>query len=68
MLDGRVHLQYFDMFPFKLGKLAKLLRGCEEEKLRTDNQEQEDIDSTGKVEQDTTEKRSRRRNVLVTEE
>jgi len=48
--------------------LTKLLRGCEEEKVGSDDQEKEDVDGTGKVEHDNTEKGSRRRYALMTEQ
>ena len=49
-------------------RLAKFLKGCEEEKMRSDDQEKEDVDSTGKVEHDNAEEGSRRRYTLVTEQ
>ena len=48
-------------------RLDKLLRKCEEEKVRSDDQKKEDVGGTGKVEYDIAEKESRRRHVLVTE-
>ena len=53
------------MFYYRLDKLP---RCCEEEKMRSDDQEKEDVDSTGKVEHDLANKGSRRRHVLVTEQ
>ena len=48
-------------------RLLRLLRGSEKEKVRSDDQEKEDIDGTGKLPHDTAEKGSRRRHTLVTE-
>ena len=47
--------------------LDKLIRRCEEEKVRSDDQEKKDIDGTGKVERDLAKKESSRRHVLVIE-
>ena len=46
-------------------RLDKPLRRCEEEKVRSDKQEKEDIDGTGKVEHDLAKKGSCRRHVTV---
>jgi hypothetical protein len=51
-------------FYFRLGEL---LRTGKEEEPRSENQEQEDIDGTGEVEHRDSEKRSRRRYIVVTE-
>ena len=48
-------------------RLDKLLRRCEEEKVRSDDQEKDDIDGTGKAVHDLAKKESRRRHVFVTE-
>ena len=48
-------------------RFEKFLRGHEEEKVGSDDQEKEDVGGTGQVEHDTAEKESRRRHVLVTE-
>ena len=47
--------------------LVKFFRGCKKEKVRSDDQEKEDIDSAGKVEHDNAEKRRCRRHTVVTE-
>jgi hypothetical protein len=47
--------------------LVELLGTREEEKFRSDNQEQEDIDGPGEVEHRETKKHSRRRYMVVTE-
>ena len=47
--------------------LVELPGTREEEKFRSDNQEQEDIDSPGEVEHRETKKHSRRRYMVVTE-
>ena len=47
-------------------RLDKLLRRCEEEKVRSNYQKKEDVGSTGKVEHEAAEKESRRGHVLVT--
>jgi hypothetical protein len=47
---------------------VKLPETREEEEFRSDNQKQEDIDSTGEVEHCGTEKRSRRRYIVVSEQ
>jgi hypothetical protein len=47
--------------------LVESLGTTEEEESRSDNQEQEDIDGTGEVEQRGTEKRSRRRYIVMIE-
>ena len=48
-------------------RLVKFLETWEEEQSRSDNQEQEDIDGAGEAEQYGTEKRSRRRYMVVAE-
>lgn len=48
--------------------LVKFFRGCKKEKVRSDDQEKEDIDSAGKVEHDNAEKRRCRRHTVVTEQ
>ena len=47
--------------------LVKFFRGCKKEKVRSDDQKKEDIDSAGKVEHDNAEKRRCRRHTVVTE-
>ena len=49
-------------------RLAKLLRRREEEKMRSDDQEKEDIDGTGKVEHYASKKDSRRRHMHMIEQ
>ena len=47
--------------------VVELLGTREKEKLRSDDQEQEDIDGTGEVEQRVGEERNRRRYTVATE-
>jgi hypothetical protein len=55
------------IFSFYL-RLAKFLRTCKEEKVRSDDQEKEDVDGARKVEHDNAKEGGRRRHVLVTEQ